>query len=134
MMFYFFSSRRRHTRCALVTGVQTCALPISAKRNDPDSRRHVAETQAILSLGYAHRSRAGRMAVELRAAIQRRFGVEPVAMPPNWAFAPGFMQAFEPMDELMAMPEELARVRELNSLTHPVALYLDFMEIGRAHV
>src|SRR3546814_989281 len=27
-MRYFFSSRRRHTRCALVTGVQTCALPI----------------------------------------------------------------------------------------------------------
>src|SRR3546814_2682825 len=27
--FFFFSSRRRHTRCALVTGVQTCALPIS---------------------------------------------------------------------------------------------------------
>src|SRR3546814_8050058 len=28
MSFFFFSSRRRHTRCALVTGVQTCALPI----------------------------------------------------------------------------------------------------------
>src|SRR3546814_20447873 len=28
---FFFSSRRRHTRCALVTGVQTCALPISAE-------------------------------------------------------------------------------------------------------
>src|SRR3546814_2502921 len=27
-MFFFFSSRRRHTRCALVTGVQTCARPI----------------------------------------------------------------------------------------------------------
>src|SRR3546814_10396586 len=27
--FFFFSRRRRHTRCALVTGVQTCALPIS---------------------------------------------------------------------------------------------------------
>src|SRR3546814_14715895 len=26
---FFFSSRRRHTICALVTGVQTCALPIS---------------------------------------------------------------------------------------------------------
>src|SRR3546814_10920716 len=25
---FFFSSRRRHTRCALVTGVQTCSLPI----------------------------------------------------------------------------------------------------------
>src|SRR3546814_13100322 len=31
MVFLFFSSRRRHTRCALVTGVQTCALPISGK-------------------------------------------------------------------------------------------------------
>src|SRR3546814_6135058 len=29
VLFVFFSSRRRHTRCALVTGVQTCALPIS---------------------------------------------------------------------------------------------------------
>src|SRR3546814_196189 len=28
---FFFSSRRRHTRCALVTGVQTCALPISSR-------------------------------------------------------------------------------------------------------
>src|SRR3546814_1123895 len=30
MFPFFFSSRRRHTRCALVTGVQTCALPIFA--------------------------------------------------------------------------------------------------------
>src|SRR3546814_13289126 len=29
MFLFFFSSRRRHTRCALVTGVQTCALRIS---------------------------------------------------------------------------------------------------------
>src|SRR3546814_5615243 len=43
---FFFSSRRRHTRCALVTGVQTCALPIcsfsipptSSRRNGSDSR------------------------------------------------------------------------------------------------
>src|SRR3546814_6382312 len=28
LLSFFFSSRRRHTRCALVTGVQTCALPI----------------------------------------------------------------------------------------------------------
>src|SRR3546814_17514651 len=27
-VLFFFSSRRRHTSCALVTGVQTCALPI----------------------------------------------------------------------------------------------------------
>src|SRR3546814_1583986 len=29
ILCFFFSSRRRHTRCALVTGVQTCALPIT---------------------------------------------------------------------------------------------------------
>src|SRR3546814_3771808 len=28
VLIIFFSSRRRHTICALVTGVQTCALPI----------------------------------------------------------------------------------------------------------
>src|SRR3546814_937536 len=33
--FFFFSSRRRHTRCALVTGVQTCALPIFYLVGDP---------------------------------------------------------------------------------------------------
>src|SRR3546814_10738011 len=31
MYVFFFSSRRRHTRCALVTGVQTCALPICSQ-------------------------------------------------------------------------------------------------------
>src|SRR3546814_3676330 len=31
-MYFFFSSRRRHTSCALVTGVQTCALPIFLTR------------------------------------------------------------------------------------------------------
>src|SRR3546814_7217393 len=30
--YFFFSSRRRHTRCALVTGVQTCALPICSRQ------------------------------------------------------------------------------------------------------
>src|SRR3546814_18057359 len=32
LLVLFFSSRRRHTSCALVTGVQTCALPISNGR------------------------------------------------------------------------------------------------------
>src|SRR3546814_3195185 len=35
--FFFFSSRRRHTRCALVTGVQTCALPICRLPCEADS-------------------------------------------------------------------------------------------------
>src|SRR3546814_20756345 len=37
MFLFFFSSRRRHTRCALVTGVQTCALPISEYENRRDA-------------------------------------------------------------------------------------------------
>src|SRR3546814_354850 len=32
LVCFFFSGRRRHTRCALVTGVQTCALPICLDR------------------------------------------------------------------------------------------------------
>src|SRR3546814_5508439 len=37
-VLFFFSSRRRHTRCALVTGVQTCALPISCGSKIQDSQ------------------------------------------------------------------------------------------------
>src|SRR3546814_20822781 len=40
-MMFFFSSRRRHTSCALVTGVQTCALPIC--RFTRDRRDGLAE-------------------------------------------------------------------------------------------
>src|SRR3546814_5521466 len=42
-MFVFFSSRRRHTRCALVTGVQTCALPISVLDREYPDRMLLAE-------------------------------------------------------------------------------------------
>src|SRR3546814_8037786 len=54
----FFSSRRRHTRCALVTGVQTCALPICFQvkqiRVNPGGRlslqshRHRAEHWVVI--------------------------------------------------------------------------------------
>src|SRR3546814_17103817 len=43
-VFFFFSSRRRHTRCALVTGVQTCALPISV----------ALELDAVVDVDAAH--------------------------------------------------------------------------------
>src|SRR3546814_8990702 len=45
-MFFFFSSRRRHTRCALVTGVQTCALPILI----PDIETETAKIDIAQSL------------------------------------------------------------------------------------
>src|SRR3546814_1301337 len=53
LIIFFFSSRRRHTRCALVTGVQTCALPIY--RDLPDlfawasGKKNAEETLAASS-------------------------------------------------------------------------------------
>src|SRR3546814_8777189 len=53
---FFFSSRRRHTRCALVTGVQTCALPIYI--ND--------EFTASLVISRCHISPAGGLRWKVR--------------------------------------------------------------------
>src|SRR3546814_9465378 len=39
VLVFFVSSRGRHTRCALVTGVQTCALPISLESRIADCGR-----------------------------------------------------------------------------------------------
>src|SRR3546814_17546142 len=62
-MLFFFSSRRRHTRCALVTGVQTCALPIfleaSHSSNIPSkgqAARETKETDAHGAFEPAHRA------------------------------------------------------------------------------
>src|SRR3546814_3345599 len=52
VMFYlFFSSRRRHTRCALVTGVQTCALPISIHGSTAPDRPRPAIVRAPAGAG-----------------------------------------------------------------------------------
>src|SRR3546814_12984888 len=50
---FFFTSRRRHTRCALVTGVQTCALPICAPARAAAPRRVALGT--LRRRGRAHR-------------------------------------------------------------------------------
>src|SRR3546814_9525525 len=47
MTMFLFSSRRRHTSCALVTGVQTCALPISIEQTPGVARD--AQGRAIAS-------------------------------------------------------------------------------------
>src|SRR3546814_5715107 len=52
LCLFFVSSRRRHTRCALVTGVQTCALPIYRCRREqrlsPGGKMTIAENPADL--------------------------------------------------------------------------------------
>src|SRR3546814_2071499 len=48
---FFFSSRRRHTICALVTGVQTCALPILylLTPDDNDTARLLERARAVVA-------------------------------------------------------------------------------------
>src|SRR3546814_7793664 len=53
--YFCFSSRRRHTRCALVTGVQTCALPISAPVMKPEDIAAICRNSTVL-FESAHRS------------------------------------------------------------------------------
>src|SRR3546814_9757883 len=65
-MVFFFSSRRRHTMCALVTGVQTCALPISTDQ-DLDiqiGRLKNAGCEIIRSETGSGASRSGRTELE----------------------------------------------------------------------
>src|SRR3546814_1139752 len=50
-MYFFCSSRRRHTRCALVTGVQTCALPIPGAFQADSPKRLASGIQYALELG-----------------------------------------------------------------------------------
>src|SRR3546814_9352241 len=66
--FFFFSSRRRHTRCALVTGVQTCALPISRKRK----RRKRPETRGGPAGGLFRRHRRQPAAAHLVFETERQ--------------------------------------------------------------
>src|SRR3546814_1668524 len=69
VFFCFFSSRRRHTRCALVTGVQTCALPISgigAVRQREDAGAMVGHQHymaAIARITAAVREREAKVAI-----------------------------------------------------------------------
>src|SRR3546814_11130774 len=69
---FFFSSRRRHTRCALVTGVQTCALPICAGHRS--QRLKLREGYNLKTLG----PRAAQLIVELNERRQPIFSLADV--------------------------------------------------------
>src|SRR3546814_4510637 len=90
MCFFFFSSRRRHTRCALVTGVQTCALPIlirlvddlmSLSRIEADKHRQPKAPVALIPLAEEVRDALGhRLAKgERKMLIDAEPGLPPVA-------------------------------------------------------
>src|SRR3546814_9358155 len=62
-IMFFFSSRRRHTRCALVTGVQTCALPIL----NPKSKKENAMSGSGLPVDQAFVDRFNTALIALRS-------------------------------------------------------------------
>src|SRR3546814_5903994 len=72
-IIFFFSSRRRHTRCALVTGVQTCALPIFPSRVVVGSDDEGADR-----FGYYHMAHEGRAAGDPNGDAQAFMERQPV--------------------------------------------------------
>src|SRR3546814_2456515 len=81
VFFFFFSSRRRHTSCALVTGVQTCALPIcigwaTMRRCVPSASD---QASSCVSPAANHAARSRRQAGKSRRSEERRVGKECVS-------------------------------------------------------
>src|SRR3546814_4406540 len=80
-MFFFFSSRRRQTRCALVTGVQTCALPIYIEQIQKtmqmieQGRQQIAEAQQLYQ-GLNQLTDVSSIANQLKTDSLRTLGVD----------------------------------------------------------
>src|SRR3546814_10299242 len=69
-VIFFLSSRRRHTRCALVTGVQTCALPIWTEFGD----RLAAQQRTEIRIAAAAGAEEGRADREMFNIVERDCG------------------------------------------------------------
>src|SRR3546814_418504 len=74
---FFFSSRRRHTRCALVTGVQTCALPIFRPHYDEAKAKAAAADEAArVAALWSYQSENVKGGKQLSAAIYSEDAVD----------------------------------------------------------
>src|SRR3546814_9981919 len=112
----FVSSRRRHTRCALVTGVQTCALPIYLRRADEveiaDARRLFR--RALILFDDPEATRSGREKIADFAAAVAKMAPR-VGMREKGA---GFIMriaAGEPLDQRTKRPNIDGRSEEHTS-------------------
>src|SRR3546814_8833992 len=150
---FFVSSRRRHTRCALVTGVQTCALPISPRRHFPASfaelhltpphrrceewrhgRHRVAhETGTETVMGDEEGAEQGELAItrtgdKLRLAREAA-GLTLADVASRTRITQRHLEAIEKSDfsELPGRPS-------VDGFARAYARAIDLPEIGRAHV
>src|SRR3546814_9589604 len=121
---FFFSSRRRHTRCALVTGVQTCALPIfsgmitTAENLARDYGITRAEADAYAARSHQRAAAAWR---------DGKFGDEVVAVPVPQRRGDPIMFDHDEGYRADATIETLAALKPLEGGVVTA-------EIGRAHV
>src|SRR3546814_9885099 len=130
---FCFASRRRHTRFALVTGVQTCALPIST--HYIEEAQDMADRIGVINKGEL-------VVVEDKDTLMRRLGRKQLTL--------ALQAPLERIpDELSALPLELSDDRQslvytfdtqteetgIADLLRRLATHgIDFKEIGRAHV
>src|SRR3546814_8319587 len=117
MRFYIFSSRRRHTRCALVTGVQTCALPIVKRHN-----RGFCATFPHCPMPRSREVKKGFTATYKYVQPKRLFRGQPV----------GGIRPAAPRATRQGATSVSVRVRPISPPIAP--LNPSATEIGRAHV
>src|SRR3546814_18676526 len=115
LVVFFFSSRRRHTRCALVTGVQTCALPICPERF---VTRKIVSAACRIASGSNERLTLGKLSI-IR----------------DWGWAPEYVEAMWKMLQREEPDEYVIATGQSHNLAKFVEL--DLMEAGldfRYHV
>src|SRR3546814_4196064 len=129
-MLFFFSSRRRHTRCALVTGVQTCALPIFGLTLGSPNDRYINDAQVSQAVAQML-TRIGIEtevdAVTASTFFKRRNAHEFSMYLAGWGAATGEMSS--PLRALVATPDKVKGYGGTNR-----GRYSNPEKIGRAHV
>src|SRR3546814_2066912 len=123
LIFFFFSSRRRHTRCALVTGVQTCALPIF--EHGMEMTRGNARLNLVLALNYGAQDEIVR-ATRAIAAAARAGRIDPDKI--EAADVDSFLDTRD-----LPPPDLIVRTSGEVRLSN-FMLWQAAYEIGRAHV
>src|SRR3546814_1189011 len=133
-MFVFFSSRRRHTRCALVTGVQTCALPISSLRqqyNENFKGKNPAEYLPVVArpANGVFNDTSGSLSAYVAAALGlsgKQFNTPAEQQLFIGSILPKFGDTDAQIENKLGRLEELLHNADNNSANLP--------EIGREHV
>src|SRR3546814_9197679 len=125
----FFSSRRRHTRCALVTGVQTCALPIFRLTPAQIVGAALEEGVHVVGLSVLSGSHVALVSEVLERMENAGIGRVPVVaggiIPPEDAAAlkaAGVAAVYTPKDY------------DLTAILADIVDIVDRRKIGRAHV